>query len=318
MSTSAVVAVASAPRDIVLVYNRYLVELLVILKTHGGPAASRALTAARHRAVDASSDAYIRHAIARDLAGLVTRAEDVLDATGELMSSDVLLAGLPLADLLLPGGETPLSGGEAGHSRALIHILATLAAAHAPDEQALEKQTLAVIARLQKPAMGDAAGPGALLEAVLEDDVRGLLELCRKHLGPSTPDDIEKMLESSKLGAFAREMLDDIGPDALVGLTKDPATAFDLAQITDENSPIGSIVKKAGSKLVAKLTSGELNKDELITDLVKMMGAFGGDRGANMPNGMSDVMTTMTGMLQGLQQQSLPVVSKARQGKPRR
>lgn len=338
-----VVDTVSKARDIVQVYNRYLVELIVLLKGHGGQQASKVLLAARHRAIDASSDTYIRFAIDRRMPRVLLEVldadADILDIAQPLVATDVLLKGVALSSLTSLTKLKTTTPDDARRARSLLHLLATLASAHAPEEPSLEKQTLAVIGRLQKPTC-DEDRSGAILDGVLEDDVRRHLDLVRRCLSVEDDEDehadavttpastaivgdetketgsgnrqddnddknegIAKMLEDSKLGALAREMLADIDPEALEGLTNSPPTAFDFAQIADGTSPIGSIVQKAGSKLVSKLTSGELNKDELIGDVMKMLGAFGGGAGGSgMPTGMADMMSSMTGLLQGLQQ----------------
>jgi hypothetical protein len=306
---------ASATQDLVGVYNRYLVQLLVTLKERD-PAAKRAL-ARNYRAIDTASDEYVRfgaanlpHARFADLGrDQMLGDADVLDAP--------LLPDVPLRALLTRQPQLPAEAPLAHRLRSLLYLLSVLASAHAPGPAgeggaALVRQVLQTVAALQRASADGAGDAATLIEAVLDDDIRPVLVRLHEEMaeanaasaaaasaaggndasdasGASGASDMPDMpdinplkgFENSKIADLAKEISEEINLDDL-----NVPDMFDFSKLGDSNSALGSIVSKVGSKIQKKLQSGEVSQQDLMTEAMSMLAAFnGGGAGAGGSGG---------------------------------
>ena len=92
-------------------------------------------------------------------------------------------------------------------------------------------------------------------------------------------------LEKTKMGALLQEIAQEID---ISSLDTDPENLLNFANLTDPKSFLSTTISKFGSKLTSKMESGELNKEEILSDamnLFKNMGmpglGGGGAQGAD-------------------------------------
>lgn len=88
-------------------------------------------------------------------------------------------------------------------------------------------------------------------------------------------------LQNSKIGQLAQEITKDIEIDKLN--INDPSELLNVESIlSGENSALGDIISKVGNKVAAKISSGELKHEDLLSEAMSMMGKLnGGGMGGN-------------------------------------
>jgi RecA/RadA recombinase len=126
-----------------------------------------------------------------------------------------------------------------------------------------------------------------------------------------TPDKMFESLENTMIGNLAKEISEEIDISSLK--IEKPEDILNLANFENlakgENTVIGSIVSKVGSKIQSKLRNGELKQDQLLSEAFGFMNTLSGaassgnSQGAQNP--LSDIMNnpmmknifaSMTGM----------------------
>lgn len=102
-------------------------------------------------------------------------------------------------------------------------------------------------------------------------------------------------LEKSKIGKIAKEISDEIDISSI----KNPEDVLNFAD--PKNNVIGDIVSKVGSKIHNKLSNGELNQEDLLSEAFGLLNSFGGKipGGANLSDilnnpMMKNMMSNMT------------------------
>lgn len=110
-------------------------------------------------------------------------------------------------------------------------------------------------------------------------------------------DDPMSFLQNSKIGKLAQEITQDIEIDKLN--IKDPSELLNMESLlSGENSALGDIISKVGNKVAAKISSGELKHEDLLSEAMSMMGKLnGGGNNAFMEEMMKSAAgMNMTGM----------------------
>ena len=118
----------------------------------------------------------------------------------------------------------------------------------------------------------------ALIEDIIDDDVRGLLDRIAANStfagSAAPPPTIEDTISNSQIGSIAKEIAESLD---LKGLNLEKPEDI----LSGGNGAlIGDLVSKVGSKLQQKFESGAIKQDDLIKEAVSMMGMFGGGGGA--------------------------------------
>ena len=96
-------------------------------------------------------------------------------------------------------------------------------------------------------------------------------------------------LQNSKIGQLAQEITKDIEIDKLN--INDPSELLNMESIlSGENSALGDIISKVGNKVAAKISSGELKHEDLLSEAMSMMGKLNGGMGGMGGNGFMEEM----------------------------
>lgn len=102
-------------------------------------------------------------------------------------------------------------------------------------------------------------------------------------------DEALRKLQGSKIGSLAREISEEI--DVSQFNVSNPMDLLNLNNLADQNSPVGSIVSKVGSKIQQKLKNGEINQSDLINEAMQLMQSF--DAGGS--GGLSSLIKNFMG-----------------------
>lgn len=172
-------------------------------------------------------------------------------------------------------------------------------------KEELESETIAELVKILKSITD------ALIdeETVEDENIRIILQRLkdeRLKTMKDKPSGIDmKGLEDTNLGKLAKEILDDIDIPKLKKSIDNSGDVFKA--IGDPDSGFGDVISNVSKKMANKISSGELNKDNMIQDAMKfasmMPGLFnsGGSGGNNQNNGggMPD-LSSMSGMMNAM------------------
>ena len=104
-----------------------------------------------------------------------------------------------------------------------------------------------------------------------------------------------KSLENSKIASIASEISKEID---LSG-TENPMDLLNLENLGDGNSVLGNIVSRVGSKIQAKLASGEISQQDLLGEAVGCLKAFEGGSSGSGAGGMIEQLAKAMGSAKG-------------------
>jgi hypothetical protein len=154
---------------------------------------------------------------------------------------------------------------------------------------------------------------GVDFDDVIDEDLRGLLvklaSINKISDAPSaskekTEDPFSSLfgnIENSFIGSLAKEISNDINIDDLN--IESPADIMKMMDFSSgQNNAVGNIVKKVTSKISEKINKGELDQDNLIKEVMNMMGTFGNlgkDSGGGSDNPLSSLMSMMNNPMMG-------------------
>lgn len=342
--------------QLVFSYNSFLVDFLLLAKRTGAEVKQRLKE--QYRSVDKRDETHIRFAAenhplsglsaarpaGEDLAAFLARAPDVANAA--------IVGGVTFRDVFVPEGDEGLKSAALRN----VYVMAALARLwqlgaddDADDDDGGDDGAGATLASVLDLVMRiDAAGkwagwpePAPALDAleadiarVTEDEcLRGLLarllDACAvqglghasgdKERGEDIPDalrDTFAKIENSKIGGLAKEIADEIDFSRID--PGQPADWLNLASIADPNSFLGGIVSKLGTKLTAKMQSGDIKQEDILGDAMSLMSSLGMGNPGMYPGGpagapdMLAMLSGMSGLMQQAQQPQKP------QGKPPR
>lgn len=162
------------------------------------------------------------------------------------------------------------------------------------NEDELFKQVVTILTHIQE---GNTEGVEAEKDAVIDDDIKSLLDIIHRFgLAPSAPK-LEKekekekemdsdptslfgMLGNSKIANLAKEISQDIDVSALK--TDNPEDLIkSMLDFNSGNNVLGNIIQKVSSSLNNKISNGELKQEDLLGEAMSMMNMFGGSGGGN-------------------------------------
>lgn len=318
-------------------YNQYLIDLLMLVKKV--PAIRKALSAAGHKAISPDAPTHIDSAVkslfrtrmipndedgGRDETCRTCLANASLDE-GEGEGEGAFAFALsfePLSDISL---KDLLDGAEESSTEILSHVytLATLAAVYHENDDALAGNVVKILSRAQSSAVHSDEVLQAI-DGILEDDIVQLLEkvsatVAHTHAhahaqagteagagaaaegGGDPINDILEKMKDSKIASIAEEISNEID----LGSLGDMNGGINFADLTNANSPLGSLVGKVGSTIQKKMASGELNQADLLREACNffsaangsgLAGGGGGGGGMGGMGGIADIMSMMNGM----------------------
>jgi hypothetical protein len=134
----------------------------------------------------------------------------------------------------------------------------------------------AVIESTQKLQEG-AKATDCLTGNALQDAILKNLEYAKvEDANGSTNDNFTNVLKDTKIGALAKEVVDELDLGAInIEMILGGSAGKDL---------IGKIVSKVGGKLQDRLSNGNLNQADLMAEAMNMLGPLCGDMMKNMPD----------------------------------
>lgn len=161
-----------------------------------------------------------------------------------------------------------------------VYILSALVQAKELDDAQVDK-VLDVIRSVQT-----GVGAEAALEDVLDDDLHRLLAhvaaVCEPAPAPSPsglPFNVD-MLTNSKIGSMAKEITEELQLDSL----EKPEDLMNLGSISN-------IVGSISNKIQNKLSTGELKKEELMSEALSFLNTMNGGAGGSGSGGLSALLS---------------------------
>lgn len=153
------------------------------------------------------------------------------------------------------------------------------------DTEAMFNQAMLVLKKIQNKDDISSA-----LDDIYDDDIRSLLKLIEATTGETTPQDegdindegMLPQIEGTKIGNMAKEISEELDMSNLK--IEKPEDVMKL--ITGD--ALGNIIGKVGSKIQEKISSGEVKREDLVSEAFNMMGMLNNPmfkdilKGANM------------------------------------
>lgn len=140
------------------------------------------------------------------------------------------------------------------------------------------------------------------IDSILHDDIQDLVGKIKQVKIEAAPQDTEenpfmgmfKGMENSKICSLAQEISQsiDVG-DLKIDSSED---IMKLLDFSSSNNIMGDIIKKVSGKMHEKMSSGELNQEDLFGEAMGLIGKLGGGAGGLFNNPMmAEVMKNMGG-----------------------
>lgn len=144
------------------------------------------------------------------------------------------------------------------------------------------------------------------LEDILDDDVKKLASKIKTFAPnndvkideaadtmPMPPMEFLESIENSKIANLAKEISKEINISSL-NIDK-PEDIAKLMDFSGSNNLLGNIVNKVSSKLTEKISAGEINQEDLMSEAMSMMSMLNGG-GLGGAGGLADMLKGMGGM----------------------
>lgn len=149
--------------------------------------------------------------------------------------------------------------------------------------------------------------PSEELADIIDDDIKSLVSKIKvfdvvnddikidetADTMPIPPKDFLESIENSKIANIAKEISKEIDISN-INIEK-PEDVAKLMDFSGSNNFLGNIVSKVSTKLTEKISSGEINQDDLLSEAMSMMGMLNGG-GAGGASGIADILKNMGGL----------------------
>lgn len=149
--------------------------------------------------------------------------------------------------------------------------------------------------------------PSVELADIIDDDIKSLVSKIKvfdvvnddikideaADTMPVPPKDFMESIENSKIANIAKEISKEIDISN-INIEK-PEDVAKLMDFSGSNNFLGNIVSKVSTKLTEKISSGEINQDDLLSEAMSMMGMLNGG-GAGGVGGIADILKNMGGL----------------------
>jgi hypothetical protein len=144
------------------------------------------------------------------------------------------------------------------------------------------------------------------LEDIVDDDIKALLSKIRSFENangdakledaadalPIPPMEFLESIENSKIASLAKDIAKEIDISSL-NIEK-PEDIAKMLDFSGENNFLGNIVNKVSSTLTDKISKGELNQEDLMSEAMSMMGMLNSGKGG--AGGLADMLKGMGGL----------------------
>jgi hypothetical protein len=152
-----------------------------------------------------------------------------------------------------------------------------------------------------------AEDPSTELADIIDDDIKSLVSKIKvfdvvnddikidetADTMPVPPTEFLESIENSKIANIAKEISKEI--DISNMSINGPEDIAKLMDFSGSNNFLGNIVSKVSTKLTEKISSGEINQDDLLSEAMSMMGMLNGG-GAGGAGGIADMLKNMGGL----------------------
>jgi hypothetical protein len=144
------------------------------------------------------------------------------------------------------------------------------------------------------------------LEDIVDDDIKALLSKIKSFENangdakledaadalPIPPMEFLESIENSKIASLAKDIAKEIDISSL-NIEK-PEDIAKMLDFSGENNFLGNIVNKVSSTLTDKISKGELNQEDLMSEAMSMMGMLNSGKGG--AGGLADMLKGMGGL----------------------
>lgn len=111
-----------------------------------------------------------------------------------------------------------------------------------------------------------------------------------------------KEIEQTSLGSLAKEILKDINVDDLQNTLAGGGDSMNIGNLfsalQDSNNGLGKVINTVSQSMISKLSSGQINQEELLKDAMSLATKLPG----MLPGGMGSQLGNIGSMLQQFQQ----------------
>jgi hypothetical protein len=154
------------------------------------------------------------------------------------------------------------------------------------------------------------------LEEIIDDDILTILkkiiqcnkqntkqskELISSNIQQQLPDNdlFSTLLGNSKLVSIAKEICDEIINDKSFDISELQNTKGDISDLqqllSSNNNIIGNLIEKVGTSISSKMTSGDIDQEELMTDAFSMLSKLNGSK--DLENLMSSIASEIPNVM---------------------
>lgn len=310
--------------NLVKVYNKYLIDLILERKTLETCTLRDELRRLKMSAIDPASEEYIKAACEK----IPVRA--LIDSESPLTDPSVLdyelLQGVPLkhfvtvkvarkeeeADQKESAEKEEDDKEEDAELLQYVYTQVVLALAYLDGTEALASSVVNVLSSVQK---GDDVEEA--MHGILDVDIQQLLLRLKPahrdaNAGGSLPFGIDP---NGKIASIATEITRELEESDL--LPDDPKELFNFAALGKGNNALANIVSKVGNKFKEKMESGDIKQEDLISEAMGFLGMFNTAGGPSSPGeggggGGNEMFTNIMKMASSMMQQQTNPKTKSR------
>jgi hypothetical protein len=281
---------------IVYTFNKFYVDLIKDMKR----LSPELKTKVKHvyKVVDKTSDEHIKF-----FCDGMSQYFQNIEPSNEAMQSVCIFKNVSVADVLAHIGEKNII-----MTWNYLYVLSALGMLFKLSENESDNEAHTLLFDKVVIAIGIIRGRGtaeaaAVLEDILDDDIRGVLSKIEKvdeaenvheQTAGGQEDDVMKMFagfENSKICNLAKEISSEI--DISNVKLDSQEDIMKLMDFSSSNNILGNIIGKVSSKMQEKMSKGEMKQEDLIGEAMNMMSMMGGAQGFFNNPMMADLMKNM-------------------------
>ena len=288
-----------ANSNICFIFNRIYLNLMKDIKNKSSDI--KAILKKNYKVFDKKSYEYIDSFIVNindDIIKVVFSENDIVDNISVLNME--LFQDITVNDIMKKIVENNVDS--LNTVRYYIYLLMVLAYMYRMDDvdddkkAILLQKTLYIINNVDKNDI-DNESMEKHLEDIIDDDIKKILWkmfLDKKNVKEpvmNMDDNFESMefLHNTKIGELAKEISQSIDVESLN--ISSPEELLDINNVMNSsNNPLGNIIQTVGTKITEKISKGEINQEELMSEALNMMSTL------NM-SGQGDIMSQMMNMM---------------------
>ena len=289
----------SVDQKVCFTYNKFFSGFLRLVKDAADPNIRRSVKQ-RYTVINKQSPEYIQYAVeffASTVPAVASRSPEEL-AADEAFRGASLIEGVSLGSALdAVSGDPEAKMTFWNH----VYILGAMVAVFGHlDGGAVDESKIDALYTTVAEAvlwLQENPGPAAGVDDIVDDDIRGLLHKISYPTPAPAPAaaaaapaaaaaDLLNMLGDSKIANIAKEIAADIDTSQL-GDIQSPEDIMKLLDFSSSNNAMADIVKRVSESIQGKMSSGELNQDDLFGEAMTMMGMLNAGGGGG---GLGDIL----------------------------